>query len=135
MTDKIIEIAIAALIAGLVMTVVHLLAVWNSEKLRGLSKPPTSYMVGTTVIGVPYLVLLWCWGAEKWYFYAFAVIVAVSGAPIIAGHVAKKFKTLRAENEVLRGGLDEYDEKRRLAVRARSVEGAGREPPWTGGMD
>ena len=134
MTDKIIEIAIAALIAGLVMTVIHLLAVWNSGRLRCLSKPPTSYMVGVTIIGIPYLVLLWHWD-EMWAFYAFMAIVAVSGAPIIAGHVVKKIAALRRENEILRGGLDEYDERRRLAVSPRSAKGAGRKPPWTGGMD
>lgn len=100
----IIEIAIAALIAGLALTVVHLLAVWGNGGLRWLSKSPVSYIVGMTVLGTPYIALLLWWG-EKRDACAFVVMVIAGGTPVIVGHAAKKFQVLRKENEILRGEL------------------------------
>jgi len=130
---KIIEIAIAALIAGLTLTIIHLLAVWGKGRLSKLSEPPWSYIVGMTAISIPYVILLWHWGAS-WHVYAFVIIGGTGGAPVIIGHIAKKFTLLREENEVLRGGLDELDKRRRMGVSARSAEGEGRKPPWADRM-
>jgi len=104
MGEMITEIAIAALIVGLALTVVHLLAVWGNGGLSWLSKPPMSYVVGMTVLGVPYVALLLWWG-ERQPAGAFVVITIVGGTPVIAGHVAKKFRILQKENEILRGEL------------------------------
>jgi len=98
------EIAIAALIVGLALTVVHLLAVWGNGGLSWLSKPPVSYVVGMIVLGTPYVALLLWWGAKR-DAWAFAVMTVVGGAPIIVGHAIKKFRILQRENEILREEL------------------------------
>lgn len=96
------DIAITALIAGLALTVVHLLAVWGN--LPRLSKPPMSYIVGVATLGVPYVALL-LWRGDRWAAVAFAATVSAGGAPVIVGHVVKKFQMLWKENEILREEL------------------------------
>ena len=127
---RFIEIAIAALIAALVLTIIHLLAMWGNKHLERLSKPPISYVVGVAILGIPYCILLRYWG-EILAIYAFVGIVAAGGAPVITGYILKKFRVLLKENEILRGELDESHRGQRLGVTTGTVERRSRKPPWS----
>lgn len=129
----IIQIAITALIAGLALTVVHLLAIWSNGGLYCLGRPPVSYIVGVATLGVPYIILLLLWGNRQ-AAVAWAVTVVVGGTPIIIGHAAKKFQILQKENEILRGGLRDH-ERRELVYLERQEAEAGRKTPGTGRVD
>ena len=100
----IIEVAIAAFVAGIILTIIHLLAVWRGGRFRHLSKPPVSYITGIIALGIPYVILLLQWGDRRGAV-TFAVIVIVGGIPVIVGYVAKWVKNLWRENEILRGEL------------------------------
>jgi len=128
-----IETAIAALIAGLTLTVVHLLAVWGSGGLRWLSRPPQSYVMGVAILGAPYVVLLLMRGEQR-SIIDFAVIIVGGGLPVIVGHFFKKFQVLQRENAILRGGLRE-NEQRELARLERQETRAGRESSGTRRVD
>ena len=104
MAGKIIAIAIAAGFAALSLTVAHLLSVWGDNGLRRLSKPPTSYMAGVTILSIPYVALLWWW-KDGWAITAWVAVVIAGGLPVIAGHIAKWVRTILNENRIFREEL------------------------------
>lgn len=110
------------MVAGLSLTVIHLLAMWGARGLYRLSKPPMSYVVGMIVLGIPYIVLLLHWD-EKRDACAFVVTVIVGGAPVIAGHILKKIRAIQKENEILRGELNGYGKEGRLDGLEEADEG------------